>query len=220
MDLEPIEERANEFSTWVGKFDLAHSIPAAFASAADVPGLVEEVKRLTAEVQERDEWLHETAALLPEGFDGDEWEGEVIARFIRQAARPAPAWDEEAVRAEVDREALRRFVDSFCDDEAGEVEHVVSADGTSGFALTGGNDAHAVLRKAASALWPGESRATVQAEALREAERAANHDWLAFKSIWGSSPSDQATLAFANKALDWLRARAASLAAEGGADRG
>ena len=68
-------------------------------SAADVPGLVEEVKRLTAEVQERDEWLHETAALLPEGFDGDEWEGEVIARFIRQAARPAPVWDEEAVVA-------------------------------------------------------------------------------------------------------------------------
>ena len=63
--------------------------------------LIEEVERLRAEVQERDEWLHETAALLPEGFDGDEWEGEVIARFIRQAARPAPAWDEEAVQAEV-----------------------------------------------------------------------------------------------------------------------
>ena len=101
MDLEPIEERANEFATWVGKFDSAHRIPAAFASAADVPALLAEVKRLTAEVQERDEWLHETAALLPEGFDGDEWEGEVIARFIRQASRPAPAWDEEAVQAEV-----------------------------------------------------------------------------------------------------------------------
>ena len=183
MDLEPIEERANEFATWVGKFDSAHRIPAAFASAADVPALIAEVKRLTAEV-----------------------------------ARPV--WDEEAVRAEVDREALRRFVDSFCDDEAGEVEHVMSADGTSGFALTGGNDAHAVLRKAASALWPGESRATVQAEALREAERAANLDWLAFQSVWGSSPSDQETLAFANKALDWLHARADRLAAEGGADRG
>ena len=73
------------------------------------------------------------------------------AEVARLAARPA--------RAEVDREALRRFVDSFCDDEAGEVEHVVSVDRTSGFALTGGNDAHAVLCKAASALWPGESRA-------------------------------------------------------------
>ena len=111
MDLGPIEERANEFATWIGKFDSAHRIPAAFASAADVPALVEEVKRL------------------------------------------------RTVYAEVDCEALRRFVDSFCDDEAGEVEHVMSADGTSGFALTGGNDAHAVLRKAASALWPGESRA-------------------------------------------------------------
>ena len=160
MDLGPIEERANEFATWVGKFDSAHRIPAAFASAADVSALLAEVKRL------------------------------------------------RTVYAEVDREALRRFVDSFCDDEAGEVEHVVSADGTSGFALTGGNDAHAVLRKAASALWPGESRAQVQAEALREVERAANHDWLAFQSVWGSSPSDLAVLTFANKALDWLRARA------------
>ena len=50
MDLEPIEERANEFATWVGKFDSTQRIPAAFASAADVPALVEEVKRLRAEV--------------------------------------------------------------------------------------------------------------------------------------------------------------------------
>ena len=92
-----------------------------------------------------------------------------LALGAQLATRPAPAWDEDAVRAEVDREALRRFVDSFCDDEAGEVEHVVSVDRTSGFALTGGNDAHAVLCKAASALWPGESRATVQAETLRDA---------------------------------------------------
>ena len=46
MDLGPIEERANEFATWVGKFDSAHRIPAAFASAADVPALIAEVKRL------------------------------------------------------------------------------------------------------------------------------------------------------------------------------
>ena len=50
MDLEPIEERANEFATWVGKFDSAHRIPAAFDSAADVPALLAEVKRLRAEV--------------------------------------------------------------------------------------------------------------------------------------------------------------------------
>ena len=62
MDLGPIEERANEFATWVGKFDSEHRIPAAFASAADVPALLAEVERLRAEV-----------------------------------ARPAPAWDEEAV---------------------------------------------------------------------------------------------------------------------------
>ena len=144
MDLEPIEERANEFATWVGKFDSEHRIPAAFASAADVPALVEEVNRLRAEVARLEEDLSDRTMDLAEMTHPD---------------RPAPAWDEDAVRAEVDREALRRFVDSFCDDEAGEVEHVVSADGTSGFALTGGNDAHAVLCKAASALWPGESRA-------------------------------------------------------------
>ena len=69
-------------------------------------------------------------------------------------------------------------------------------------------------------LLPGRSEAEVQAEALREAKRAANHDWLAFQSVWGSSPSDLAVLAFANKALDWLHARADRLAAEGGADRG
>ena len=70
MDLEPIEERANEFATWVGKFDSEHRIPAAFASAADVPALLAEVKRLRADV-------------------------------ARLTARPAPAWDEEAVQAEV-----------------------------------------------------------------------------------------------------------------------
>lgn len=46
MDLEPIEERAEEFSTWVGKFDSTQRIPTAFASAADVPALIAEVKRL------------------------------------------------------------------------------------------------------------------------------------------------------------------------------
>ena len=40
MDLEPIEERANEFAMWVDKFDSTQRIPAAFASAADVPALL------------------------------------------------------------------------------------------------------------------------------------------------------------------------------------
>ena len=107
--------------------------------------LLAEVERLRAEVRLATTSAHSAS----------------LALGAQLAARPA--------RAEVDREALRRFVDSFCDDEAGEVEHVVSVDRTSGFALTGGNDAHAVLCKAASALWPGESRATVQAETLRDA---------------------------------------------------
>ena len=69
-------------------------------------------------------------------------------------------------------------------------------------------------------LRPGRTESEIKEEALREAKRAANHDWLAFQSVWGSSPSDLAVLAFANKALDWLHARADRLSAEGGADRG
>ena len=195
MDLEPIEERANEFATWVGKFDSEHRIPAAFASAADVPALVEEVNRLRAEVARLEEDLSDRTMDLAEMTHPD---------------RPAPAWDEDAVRAEVDREALRRFVDSFCDDEAGEVEHVVSVDRTSGFALTGGNDAHAVLCKAASALWPGESRATVQAEALREARDAVRAS-----SFWADGSDN-----YADRVRGYLSARADRLAAEGGDDRG
>ena len=130
----------------------------------------------------------------------------------RLAHEHAPALVAEVKRlrtvyAEVDREALRRFVDSFCDDEAGEVEHVVSVDRTSGFALTGGNDAHAVLCKAASALWPGESRATVQAEALREARDAVRAS-----SFWADGSDN-----YADRVRGYLSARADRLAAEGGA---
>ena len=70
MDLEPIEERANEFSTWVGKFDSEHRIPAAFASAADVPALIAEVKRLQADILRRQ---REAFAELREiDLDGDD----------------------------------------------------------------------------------------------------------------------------------------------------
>lgn len=46
MDLRPIEARADEFFTWVGRFDSGKRVDAAFASAADVPALIDEVKRL------------------------------------------------------------------------------------------------------------------------------------------------------------------------------
>ena len=70
MDLGPIEERANEFATWVGKFDSAHRIPAAFASAADVPALIAEVKRLQADILRRQ---REAFAELREiDLDGDD----------------------------------------------------------------------------------------------------------------------------------------------------
>ena len=106
LDLDAIEAaiaacRTHNFGMYqADRLALEHA-PALVEEVKRLRAALAEVERLTAEVQERDEWLHETAALLPEGFDGDEWEGEVIARFIRQAARPAPAWDEEAVQAEV-----------------------------------------------------------------------------------------------------------------------
>ena len=154
LDLDAIRVRADARRDYADERPESLHVPEDYAaladeSAADVPALVEEVKRLRSESQR----FYENRNLWQKRAEKAE------AEVARLAARPAPAWDEEAVRAEVDCEALRRFVDSFCDDEAGEVEHVVSADGTSGFALTGGNDAHAVLCKAASALWPGESRA-------------------------------------------------------------
>ena len=46
MDLLPIEARADEFFTWIGRFDSGKRVDAALASAADVPDLIDEVKRL------------------------------------------------------------------------------------------------------------------------------------------------------------------------------
>ena len=156
MDLEPIEERANEFATWVGKFDSAHRIPAAFASAADVPALLAEVRRLREKIDVdramfeafRPEVVAEVAVLVCDEMDwqavatwcggtidstqgpsgeytstidipgvGSACEGMWIVQrhdgtfairatlegpsaesVARLTARPAPAWDEEAVR--------------------------------------------------------------------------------------------------------------------------
>ena len=205
MDLGPIEERANEFATWVGKFDSAHRTPAAFASAADVPALLAEVERLTAEV-----------------------------------ARPAPVWDEEVALVDAHLASVRQVMEDGypsifvrSNEDAADAALAVVRDylpvkpGREEVyrAWHGTDDPWAGCADSASIervldLLPGRSEAEVRAEALREAKRAANHDWLAFQSVWGSSPSDLAVLAFANKALDWLRARADRLAAEGGADRG
>ena len=87
MDLEPIEERANEFATWVGKFDSEHRIPAAFASAADVPALLAEVERLRS--------ICEDHALCADAIST--LREEVTRLSTAVSAHPAPAWDEEAV---------------------------------------------------------------------------------------------------------------------------
>ena len=88
MDLEPIEERANEFSTWVGKFDSTQRIPAAFASAADVPALIAEVKRLRS--------ICEDHALCADAIST--LREQVPHLSTAGGARPVPAWDEEAAR--------------------------------------------------------------------------------------------------------------------------
>ena len=191
-----------------------------------------------------------------------------IERLRAEVARPAPAWDEEAVlvalvdahlasvrqvmedgypsifvRSNEDaadaalavvrehlpvkpsREEVARAIspDSWLDVDYGPAP---SGTGEQAWDLikarVTGSARAASLAAASRALdlLPGRSEAEVKAEALREAERAANHDWLAFQSVWGSSPLDLAVLAFANKALDWLRDRADRLAADRGVDRG
>ena len=204
-----------------------------------------------------------------------------VARLRAEAARPAPAWDEDAVVEAVAREVYRRLHPGRIlthdfkrtpESDAREADAAYAAwdAGREGWApgrtcreiaarvvavvrdnqpvkpgreavieaMLGSDIITDDLRAEASAqgstqrepllcfadavldLLPGRLEAEVAAEALREVERAANHDWLAFQSVWGSSPSDLAVLTFAIKALDWLRARADRLAAEGGADRG
>ena len=78
-------------------------------------------------------------------------------------------------------------------------------------------------------LWPGESRAQVQAEALRDAAdeaEAADADALVagcaapVSGERGRQSVIDAARAMCEEPWTWLRARAASLATEGGADRG
>ena len=79
------------------------------------------------------------------------------------------------------------------------------------------------------ALWPGESRATVQAEALRDAAdeaEAVDADALVagcaapVSGERGRQSVIDAARAMCEEPWTWLRARADRLAAEGGADRG
>ena len=112
MDLEPIEERANEFATWVGKFDSEHRIPAAFASAADVPALLAEVERLREVATERAEVTRLRTMVgdchcdkNPATTNGPEEDcpqhGRPVAEVWGLVKRAEAGWDH--ARAEVDR---------------------------------------------------------------------------------------------------------------------
>ena len=211
------------------------------------PALVEEVKRLRSESQR----FYENRNLWQKRAEKAEAERDVArAEVARLTARPAPAWDEEAVAEAVRKDLEAAGILPWTNGGARIVrtalavvrDHPLVKPGREDVARlidpeafsdwSGAHDPRAQVEQEARrgaalrsadkvlTLWPGRSEAEVKEEALREAKRAANHDWLAFQSVWGSSPSDLAVLAFANKALNWLHARADRLAAEGGADRG
>ena len=200
MDLEPIEERANEFSTWVGKFDSEHRIPAAFASAADVPALLAEVERLRADVamtaRPAPAWDEEAAAeavrkdleaagILPWTNGG--------ARIVRTAL--AVVRDHLPVKPH--RDALAAAI---------RLRHREMGSGVETVTVGDYESADAVLD-----LWPGRSEATVKAEVLREAA-----DWLADMDDGRDTGQHRA----GRDIIARLRDRADRLAAEGGADRG
>ena len=94
MDLGPIEERANEFATWVGKFDSAHRIPAAFASAADVPALIAEVKLLRlADHPDNEECASCTRAYVLDLEEDNDTMTEELLRLREAVARLTAAAD-------------------------------------------------------------------------------------------------------------------------------
>ena len=192
------------------------------------------------------------------------------AEVARLTARPAPAWDEEAVQAEVlGIDARHHFHGTAClcgFDSHGRArsatEHITSAvlavvrehlpvkpsREAVIEAMLGSDIITDDLRAEASAqgttqrepllcfadavldLWPGESRATVQAEALRDAAdeaEAVDADALVagcaapVSGERGRQSVIDAARALCEEPWTWLRARAARLlAAEGGADRG
>ena len=199
MDLEPIEERANEFATWVGKFDSANRIPAAFASAADVPALLAEVKRLRS--------ICEDHALCADAIST--LREQVPHLSTAGGARPAPAWDEVPDVAPGTREmpAWPDATESLPEPVKPSREDVYHAWHGTDDPWAGCADSASIER--VLDLWPGESRAQVEAEALRDAvEKYAVTilDALGYK-VPAVTTED-------------LLDRADRLAAEGGADRG
>lgn len=191
--------------------DPEHYAALADESAADVPALVAEVERLRAEV-----------------------------RLAKASARPAPAWDEEAVAEAVrkDLEAVgilpwtnggARIVRTVLavvrehlpvklsrEDVADVLDECGTWCGMADVSHEYGPCPACVERCMGDAhavldLWPGRSEAEVKAEALREAA-----DWLADMDDGRDTGQHRA----GRDIIARLRARADRLAAEGGDDRG
>ena len=92
LDLDAIRVRADARCDYADERPESLHVPEDYAaladeSAADVPGLVEEVKRLRSESQR----FYENRNLWQKRAERAE------AEVARLTARPAPAWDEEVV---------------------------------------------------------------------------------------------------------------------------
>ena len=86
MDLRPIEARADEFFTWIGRFDSGKRVDAAFASAADVPDLIDEVKRLRAAMRDVLDVANQFNRLAARHLDSETGQVEsAVAHEIRRA---------------------------------------------------------------------------------------------------------------------------------------
>lgn len=109
LDLDAIRVRADARRDYADERPESLHVPEDYAaladeSAADVPALVEEVKRLRSESQR----FYENRNLWQKRAEKAEAERDVArAEVARLTARPAPAWDEEAVA-----EAVRKDLEA------------------------------------------------------------------------------------------------------------
>ena len=139
LDLDAIRARSDARRDYADERPESLHVPEDYAaladeSAADVPGLVAEVERLRAESQR----FYENRNLWQKRAEKAEAERDVArAEVARLTARPAPAWDEDAVvedmaRAvypllfEDDRQPLRVFGEARSDAELREGERDVA----------------------------------------------------------------------------------------------
>ena len=234
LDLDAIRVRADARRDYADERPESLHVPEDYAaladeSAADVPALVEEVKRLRSESQR----FYENRNLWQKRAERAEAEvARLRAEVDRLTTRPAPAWDEEAVLvALVDAHlaSVRQVMEDGypsvfvrSNEDAADAalavvrEHLPAKPSREDIyrAWHGTEDPWGGCADSASIervldLLPGRSEAKVKAEALREAA-----DWLADMDDGRDTGQHRA----GRDIIARLRARADRI--EGGADRG